>query len=72
MSAPSHTALSVQQFLTQNCMTPMLYIPYSPHLALSDFFWFLQMKKVLKGKCFADVEEMIPKASRSTKRHQNW
>ena len=34
------------------------------------FFLFFWMKKVLKGKPFADVEEVLKKG-RSTKRHQN-
>ena len=61
MSAPAHTMLSVQQFLTKNDMTPMLHPFYLPDLALSDFFLFPWMKKVLKGKQFADVEEVKQK-----------
>ena len=38
-------------------MTPMPHPPYSSDLTPRDFFWFPQMKKVLKGKSFADVEE---------------
>ena len=38
MGAPTHTVLSVQQFLTKNGMTPMPHSPYSPKLALSDIF----------------------------------
>ena len=49
-------ALTVQQFLTKNGMTPMPHSPYSPNLALSDFVF--SVKKLLKGKRFADVEEM--------------
>ena len=38
--------------------------PYLPNLSPSNFFfWFLRMKKVLKGKCFADVEEVKPKTT---------
>ena len=73
-SAPAHTALSVQQFLTKTSMTPMSYSPYSPNLALSDFFCLLpQMKNTLKGKCFAIIEEVkqTNKNGRSTKNHQN-
>ena len=33
MSAPARTALSVQQFLTQNGVTPTPHPPYSPDLA---------------------------------------
>ena len=68
---PTHS-LSVRQFLTNTSMTPLSHPPYSPDLALSDYFFFLffWMKKVLKGKPFADVEEVLKKG-RSTKRHQN-
>ena len=39
-------------------MTPMSHPPYSSNLTLSDFFLFPQMKKDLKGKHFANVEEV--------------
>ena len=48
----------------------MSHPPYSPHFALSDSL-FPQMKKILKGKCFADVEDVRQKNGRSSKRHQN-
>ena len=44
----------------QTGMTAMPYPSNSPNLSLSNFFfkfWFPQMKKVLKGKNFANVEE---------------
>ena len=47
-SAPAHTALSVQQFLMKNAMTPMPHPPYSPNLAPSNFFVSLIIE-VLKG-----------------------
>ena len=67
MSAPAHTALSVQQFLTKNSMTPVPHPPYSPDLTLRDFFLFPWMRNVLKGKHFADVEEMKQKAAEALK-----
>ena len=42
-------------------MTPVPHPPYSPNLYLSDFFVAivsLDKKKVFKGKCFANVEEV--------------
>jgi histone-lysine N-methyltransferase SETMAR len=57
-NAPAHKALSVQQFLTKNRMTQLLHPPYSHDLAPCDFLLFRRMKKVLKGKRFADVEEV--------------
>ena len=51
--------LSVQQFLTQNDITPVPHPSYSSSLASNDiFFLFPQIKKVLKEKHFADVEEV--------------
>ena len=70
MSAPAHTVLSVQQFFTKNGLMPVCYPPYSPNLTLSDFFVSLH-EKVLKGKRFADVEEVKQKAAEALKRHQN-
>ena len=67
MSTPAHTTLSVHQFLTQNSMTLVPHPPYSPNLTLGDFFLFPQMKKFLKGKRFADVEEMKQKMTETLK-----
>ena len=64
-------SLSVQQFCTKNIMTPMSHPPYSPDLIPRDFLLFPWMKKVLKGKHFANVKEVKQKNSRNTKRHQN-
>ena len=36
----------------------MSHPPYSPHLTLSNSFLFPELKKVLKGKHFPDVEEV--------------
>ena len=64
-NAPAHKALSVKQFLTKNSMTQLLREPYSPDLAPCDFFLFSRMKKVLKGKRFADVEEVKKKTMKA-------
>ena len=61
MSTPGHTALSVQQFLTINSTTPRVpRPPHSPDLTPSDLLGclFPWMKKVLKGKHFANVSEV--------------
>ena len=44
----------------------MSHPPYSD-LTPSDFISFPQMKKVLKGKCFADVEEVKWKTAEALK-----
>ena len=45
----------------------MPYPPYSPSLTPSDFFLFPKMKKVLKGKHFADVAEVKQKTAEALK-----
>ena len=55
--------LSVQQFLTKKGMTPMPYTPYSPE----RLFFLLRMKKVVKGKPFANVEEVKQKMAEALK-----
>ena len=67
MSAPAHPMLSFQQFLTKTGMTPVPHPPCSPDLALSNYFLFPWMKKVLKGKQFADGEEVKQKMSEALK-----
>ena len=60
--------LSVQQFLTKNGMTPMSHPPHSPHFTPGDLFLFPWMKKaLLKGKRFADVEEVKQKPAEALK-----
>ena len=45
----------------------MPHPPYSPDLTLSNFFLFPWMKKILKGKRFADVEEVKQKMAEALK-----
>jgi hypothetical protein len=58
-----------EKFLTKNSMIRLLHPPYSPDLAPCDFFLFLRMKKVLKGKRFADVKEVKKKNDGGIKRY---
>ena len=49
-------------------MTPVPRPPYSPDLTPSDFFFVFPDKKiVLKGKCFADMEEVKQKMAEALK-----
>ena len=48
-------------------MTPVLYPPYSPYLSPSNFFFVSLMRKVLKGKRFADTEEGKQKMAEALK-----
>ena len=45
----------------------MPHPPYSPNLTPSNLFLFLQIKNVLKGKHFADVEEVKQKIAEALK-----
>ena len=67
MSAPAHTELSVQQFLTKNSMTPMPHHPYSPDLTPSNFSFFSADEKSLQRKNFADVEVVKQKTAQTLK-----
>ena len=66
MSAPAHTVLNVQQFLTKNVMAPESHPPHSPDLTLSNLL-FSWMKISLKGKHVADVEEVKQKEQKALK-----
>ena len=43
-NVPAHRSFKVSQFLAKNNMTVILHPPYSPDLALCDFFLFLKLK----------------------------
>lgn len=57
-NAPAHTALRVQDFLAKHQIPVVPHPPYSPDLAPCDFWLFPRLKFHLKGKRFADVEEI--------------
>ena len=73
-SAPAHTTLSVQQFHTKNSTILVTHPPLFTQSHPERYFVCLcpWMKRVLKRKHFADVEEVKQKNRRTTKRHQNW
>jgi len=49
-TAPTHMALSVQQFLAKNNMTVITHPPYLPNHVPCDFFLFPHTKRQMKGK----------------------
>ena len=67
-STPANTTLSVQQFLTKKGNYP-LWPTLPTHLTSprTSFFLFPQMKKVLKGKRFADVKVVTQKTAETLK-----
>jgi transposase len=57
-NAPTHSPLCVSQFLPGKGISAMDHPLYSPDLAPADFWLFLKLKSVLKGKRFSDVEDI--------------
>lgn len=58
-NAPAHTAHQTAQ-VAETCGYKILpHPPYSPDLAPSDFFLFREMKKPLRGRRFADNDDVI-------------
>ena len=55
-NAPTHTALSICQFLAQRNITILKHPPYSFDLASCDFFLFPKIKCVMKGTHFSDID----------------
>jgi len=56
--APAHRAVTTNEFLAKQNLSSLSHPPYSPDLALCDFFLFLQLKKTMKG-CRFDYTENI-------------
>jgi len=63
-NAPSHTSVLTHQFLAKNKIAVMPHPPYSPDLALWDFFLFPKMKLKLKGRRFHTIDEIQAKSQR--------
>ena len=57
-NAPAHTALPVRQFLAIKQTTVLEHPAFSPDLAPSDFFLFLMIKEILKGRHFGDIDDI--------------
>jgi [histone H3]-lysine36 N-dimethyltransferase SETMAR len=57
-NAPAHRSLSVQGYLAKHCTTVLSHPPYSPDLSPCDFNLFPKLKERLKGRHFANSEEV--------------
>lgn len=57
-NAPAHTSLLVREFLAKNNTLIMPQPPYSPDLAPCDFFLFPKLKRPMKGRRYATIEEI--------------
>jgi len=61
-SAPAHDVLRVHKFLAKNSITKMDHPPYSPDLALCDFWLFPKLINALKGQrfaCCSDIQRNV-------------
>ena len=57
-NASAHSSLLVRNFLAKKNMVIMLQPRYSPDLAPCDFFLFPRLKRPMKGRRFATIEEI--------------
>jgi len=72
-NAPAHAVLSVMEFLATKQITVLEHPTYSPDLAPSDFFLFLKIKEILKGRHFDAVDHIRSNITAAVKViPQNW
>ncbi|UYV60688.1 hypothetical protein LAZ67_1001909 [Cordylochernes scorpioides] len=57
-NAPAHTSLLVRDILAKNNTLLMPQPPYSPDLAPCDFFLFPKLKRPMKGRRYATLDEI--------------
>jgi len=57
-NAPAHMALSVKECLANKQITVLEHPYYSLDLAPSDFFLFLKIKEIMKGRHFDDTDDI--------------
>ncbi|UYV64394.1 hypothetical protein LAZ67_3000512 [Cordylochernes scorpioides] len=57
-NAPAHTSLLVRDFLAKNNTLMMPQPLYSPDLAPCDFFLFPKLKRPMKGRRYATLDEI--------------
>ncbi|UYV71503.1 hypothetical protein LAZ67_8003522 [Cordylochernes scorpioides] len=62
-NAPAHTSLLVRDFLAKTNTLMMPQLPFTPDLAPCDFFLFPKLKRPMKGRRYATLDE-IKKASK--------
>ncbi|XP_076182740.1 protein GVQW3-like [Ptiloglossa arizonensis] len=68
--APAHTSLLVRDFLAKNNTLMMPQPPYSPDLARCDFFLFPKLKRPMKGRRYATLDEIKTASKEELKRIQ--
>ena len=57
-NAPCHTSFLVRQFLSNKNIMVCPHPPYSPDLALCDFWLFPKVKMTMKGKRFESIQDI--------------
>ncbi|UYV64317.1 hypothetical protein LAZ67_3000269 [Cordylochernes scorpioides] len=57
-NTPAHTSLLVRDFLAKNNTLMMPQPPYFPDLAPCDFFLFPKLKRPMKGRRYATLDEI--------------
>ncbi|UYV83278.1 hypothetical protein LAZ67_23000391 [Cordylochernes scorpioides] len=57
-NAPAHTSLLVRDILAKNNTLMIPQPPYSPDLAPCDFFLFPKLKRPMKGRRYATLDEI--------------
>jgi len=62
-NAPAHTAHSIQEFLASHGIPVVQQPPYSPDMTPCDFWLFPQLKTVMKGKRFEDIDAIKKNAT---------
>jgi len=56
-NAPAHATILIRSYLAKDQTSVVPHLPYSPDLALADFFLFPKLKTTLKGRRFKTTEE---------------
>ncbi|XP_076165947.1 dihydropteridine reductase isoform X1 [Ptiloglossa arizonensis] len=69
-NASAHTSLLVRDFLAKNNTLMMPQPPYSPDLAPCDFFLFPKLKRPMKGRRYATLDEIKTASKEELKRIQ--
>ncbi|UYV82755.1 hypothetical protein LAZ67_22000747 [Cordylochernes scorpioides] len=65
---PAHTSLLVRDYLAKNNTLMMPQPPYSPDLAPCDFFLFSKLKRPMKGRRYATLDEIKTASKEELKR----
>ena len=58
-NAPCHKSIGMMAILHELHFELLLHPPYSPDLALGDYWLFANLKRILQGKRFGSNEEVI-------------